>query len=40
MSKSAPTDLALRLALDQGITVVGFIPMEQLWYGGIRTLNA
>ncbi|WP_127528301.1 formate dehydrogenase accessory sulfurtransferase FdhD [Paenibacillus alginolyticus] len=30
MSKSAPADLALRLALDQGITVIGFIPMEQL----------
>lgn len=30
LSKSAPTDLALRLAQDQGITVVGFIPMEQL----------
>jgi formate dehydrogenase assembly factor FdhD len=31
LSKSALADLALRLALDQGITVVGFIPMEQLW---------
>ncbi|GFZ85274.1 sulfurtransferase FdhD [Paenibacillus marchantiophytorum] len=30
LSKSAPTDLALRLAQDLGITVVGFIRKEQL----------
>jgi FdhD protein len=30
LSKSAPTDLALRLAQDLGITVVGFIRRDQL----------
>lgn len=30
LSKSAPTDLALRLAQDLGITVVGIIRRDQL----------